>query len=221
MRASAGVGLLLLLGVSGARADAVPWRGLGRSVAGGTAELGVSLGGALLLREFVLDARYIPSESMLPTFEVGDLLLLDKVSHRVRPLARGDVICFLPPPALKRMIPALNNGGNQCCIKRVVALAGDEVSVRKGTLFVNGAAQAEPYVAAPPSYRMRRTVVPDGHLFVLGDNRELSIDSHCWGALPRSLVLGVPLCRYWPLRRHSLFRRRSANFDARHALSAQ
>jgi len=83
-------------------------------------------------------------------------------------------------------------------IKRVVALPGDEVRVRGGRLHVNGCAQQEPYVARRMGYRLGTKRVPDGHVFVLGDNRDASCDSHVWGSLSQSLLIGVPLCTYWP-----------------------
>ena len=148
----------------------------------------------------VLDARYIPTESMVPTLLVGDLLLLDKLSLRVRGAARGDVVCFTPPPALVKLQPALGSGA--CCmIKRVVAVAGDKVRVRNGRLLVNGRRVAEPYVPERIGYRMSTRTVPAGHVFVLGDNRNFSLDSHVWGCLDQSLLIGRPLARYWPLTR--------------------
>lgn len=184
---------LLMLAMS------VPWKDITRGAVGGTRDIATSLGGALLLKEFVLDARYIPSESMLPTFAVGDLLLLDKVSHYWRRPTRGDVICFKAPPELVAIIPALGRGKNVCCIKRVVAVAGDEVCVRRGCLVVNGQVQAEPYRSSERiRYRMSTVRVPPGHYFVLGDNRERSVDSHCWGPLAESHLIGMPLCTYWP-----------------------
>ena len=168
--------------------------------AGGATEVAVTLGGAFLLREHVLDARYIPTESMVPTLHVGDLLLLDKVSVRVRPPARGEIVCFKPPPALVAKQPALG-AGSVCMVKRIVALAGDEVRVQKGRLFVNGERVAESYVPERMQYRMGRRKVPPGHVFVLGDNRNYSFDSHVWGSLDQTLLIGRPLCRYWPLRR--------------------
>ena len=155
-----------------------------------------------------MDARYIPSESMEPTLEIGDLLLLDKVSQRLRPARRGDIVCFSPPDALVRLIPSLGQGGNLCCIKRVVAVGGDEVRVRRGQLIINGQPQAEPWLAAPMSYRMDTVRVPAGHYFVLGDNRERSADSHVWGCLPHRLIVGFPLCVYWPPKRWQRLRLR-------------
>lgn len=192
---------LLLLVAGGAAEARVKFV---QQLAGGASEAGAALGGAFLLQRFVLDARYIPSESMLPTYAVGDLLMLDKVCLRLRAPERGDVVCFRPPPALVEAMPTLVRG-DVCCIKRVVAVAGDEVSVRRGRLHVNGRTQDEPYVAERRiRYRMARQRVPPGHVFVLGDNRNWSYDSHCWGSLPQNLLLGVPLCTYWPPRRFRL-----------------
>ena len=87
--------------------------------------------------------------------------------------------------------------------------------VKGGRLFVNGEEQAEPYVPEPMRYAMRRQVVPPGHVFVLGDNRNHSYDSHVWGALKCDLLIGRPLCRYWPPRRA---RGRAAFRAARHSL---
>ena len=173
-------------------------RTLARQCTGATLDLSASLGGALLLREYVLDARYIPSESMVPTFEVGDLLLLDKLTLRLRAPERGDIVCFRPPPEMIKLLPELGTIKNVCMIKRVVALPGDEVRVRGGRLHVNGCAQQEPYVARRMGYRLGTKRVPDGHVFVLGDNRDASCDSHVWGSLSQSLLIGEPLCTYWP-----------------------
>ena len=159
------------------------------------AELTASMLIAIGVRMFAVDARYIPTDSMEPTFAVGDHLLLDKVSRVFRPPARGDVVCFQPPPeaVAKYGLPK-----GSCYIKRVVAVAGDEVQVRNGRLFINGMVQAEPYVSERMGYAMSSRTVPAGHLFVLGDNRNHSYDSHFWGPLPQERVLGIPLCTYWP-----------------------
>ena len=159
-------------------------------------ELTASAAIAVGVRAFALDARHIPSPSMEPAFAIGDHLLLEKVSRFFRPLARGDVICFQPPPALEAATPE-----GSCIIKRVVGLEGDEVRVAGGRLLINGEAPAEPYVTEPMHYAMAALVVPPGHVFVLGDNRNHSYDSHCWGCLRRARVLGRPLCTYWPPQR--------------------
>ena len=168
--------------------------------AGAAIEVSATLGGAYLLREHVLDARYIPTESMVPTLAVGDLLLLDKISLRIRRPRRGEIVCFRPPPALVKLQPALGEA-NVCMVKRIVAVAGDEVRVARGRLFINGQRSREPYLAQGMHYAMPRRTVPPGHVFVLGDNRDCSLDSHVWGSLDAGLLLGVPLARYWPITR--------------------
>ena len=159
-------------------------------------ETTIALLGGLGLRAFVLDSRYVPSESMVPTLEVGDLLILEKVSFRTHPPAAGGVVCFRAPPALERGTPS-----GACYIKRVVAVAGDVVRVRDGRLEVNGSPSAEPYIKEPIRYRLRSTRVPEGHVYVLGYNRNNSYDSHEWGCLDRKLLIGRPICLFWPLHR--------------------
>ena len=117
-------------------------------------ETTVALLGGLGLRAFVLDSRYVPSASMEPTFEVGDLLILEKVSFRSHPPVAGEVVCFRAPPALERGTPR-----GACYIKRIVALAGDEVRVQGGKLQVNGSPVSEPYVKDLIRYRLRSTRV--------------------------------------------------------------
>uniref|UniRef100_A0A7S4C0H8 Mitochondrial inner membrane protease subunit n=1 Tax=Chrysotila carterae TaxID=13221 RepID=A0A7S4C0H8_CHRCT len=147
---------------------------------------------AFAIRELALDSRFVPSASMEPTFMPGDYFLLEKVSVRWRPPLRGEVICFHS---------SLPSGQKQCMVKRVVAVGGDEVRVHRGKLLVNGEPQVEPYVRAPWRDSMEARVVPERHLFVLGDNRERSWDSRAWGCVAARDVLGRPLGTVWPPRR--------------------
>ena len=199
--------LPLLLGVHAAQSSRpprpvppLPLPPAASRATGAAIEVSVTLGGAWLLREHVLDARYIPSESMVPTLAVGDLLLLDKISLRLRPPARGEIVCFRPPPALIAMQPALGEA-SVCMVKRIVAVAGDEVRVAHGRLVINGRRVREPYVSDRMQYALSKRTVPPGHVFVLGDNRDSSMDSHVWGCLDMRLLLGRPLVRYWPIAR--------------------
>ena len=169
-------------------------------------ELTGAFGGALLLRSAVLDARHVPTDSMTPTLEPGDFLLLDKVTLRMRAPERGDVVVFRPPPALASRLEgeqfaSLGDLSGVSFVKRVVAVAGDTVAVRRGRLVLNGREQREAYVRERIGYRMRRVTVPPGHVFVMGDNRNNSCDSHVWGCLGEGWLLGVARCTYWPPRR--------------------
>ena len=86
-------------------------------------------------------------------------------------------------------------------VKRLIAKEGDVVRVTGGVVYVNGHALWEPYVGTPPGYEMPALRVPAGHVFVLGDNRNNSLDGHVWGFLPEKALLARAFLRYWPPQR--------------------
>ncbi|MGB5974236.1 MAG: signal peptidase I [Nodosilinea sp.] len=141
------------------------------------------------LRTFVAEARYIPSESMLPTLEINDRLIIDKVSYDFGDPQRGDIVVFRPPAAL---------GQEEAFITRLVALPGDVVEVKDGQLYINNEPQQEPYIAAKPDYQYGPVTVPAESYLVLGDNRNKSFDSHYWGFLPQDHLIGRAVFRFWP-----------------------
>jgi signal peptidase I len=157
----------------------------------------LALGLALLIRTFVAEPRYIPSESMLPTLETGDRLIVEKLSYYSHPPRRGDIVVFAPPPQLQEQ----GYQGDQAFIKRVIGLPGDTIAVRDGRVFVNRQLLTEAYIAEPPNYLMSPVVVPPARLFVMGDNRNNSNDSHIWGFLPQENIVGHACFRFWPLER--------------------
>jgi signal peptidase I len=124
--------------------------------------------------------------SMRPTLEDGEFVLVSKLNYQFGSVERGDIIVFYFP-----MDP------EQELIKRVIGLPGDHISVRDGTVLVNGQVLNEPYIAETPRYSGEWDV-PDGQLFVLGDNRNDSSDSHSWGLLPSENVVGKAIVIYWP-----------------------
>jgi signal peptidase I len=124
--------------------------------------------------------------SMLPTLEDGEFVLVSKVNYRFSDVERGDIIVFHFP-----MDP------EQELIKRVIGLPGDIINVQNGSVSINGQMLNEPYIAAAPAYS-GDWKVPDGELFVLGDNRNDSSDSHSWGFLPFEKVVGKAVVIYWP-----------------------
>ena len=153
---------------------------------------------AVLLRWLVVEPRWIPSGSMLPTLQLEDRVLVQKLLPRlgIRP-GIGSIVVFHPPDAL------LESGydGQAALIKRVVAVGGDQVEVRDGRLWRNGEAVDPDWSHGPMAYSLPPLRVPAGHLLVLGDNRNASLDSHLWGPLPANRVIGTAVWRYWPLER--------------------
>ena len=152
---------------------------------------------AFLIRVFIAEPRYIPSESMFPTLTIGDRLVVEKVAYKFNPPARGDIVVFEPPTKLK----LLGYEKNQAFIKRAIAVGGETVAVKDGIVYVNNQPLAENYIAAPPNYELLPVTVPEGQVFVMGDNRNNSNDSHIWGFLPTENIIGHAVLRFWPFER--------------------
>jgi len=158
---------------------------------------------ALVLRWGVIEPRWIPSGSMLPTLELQDRVLVEKLRPKLgQPLPLGTIVVFHPPEALL----AAGYDPKAALIKRVVARSGDVVEVKGGELYRNGAPVREPWLVEPMHYRFGPVTVPAGNLLVFGDNRNASLDSHLWGALPKEEVIGTAIVRYWPWNRIGLLR---------------
>eukprot|EP00562_Extubocellulus_spinifer_P016653 CAMPEP_0178579112 /NCGR_PEP_ID=MMETSP0697-20121206/21904_1 /TAXON_ID=265572 /ORGANISM="Extubocellulus spinifer, Strain CCMP396" /LENGTH=318 /DNA_ID=CAMNT_0020214529 /DNA_START=138 /DNA_END=1094 /DNA_ORIENTATION=- len=162
----------------------------------------ISLSFALLLRVLIIEPRYIPSLSMYPTFDVGDQLAVEKVSKRIRPMGRKEVVVFNPPQTFRDIMNAnygsSNKKSKEALIKRIVAVEGDTVKVTGGKLYVNDEKQDEPFTAEDAAYEFGPVQVPLGSVLVLGDNRNHSLDGHIWGFLPRENVIGRAVFVYWP-----------------------
>jgi signal peptidase I len=134
----------------------------------------------------------IPTGSMEPTIQVNDRILANRVIYHFKDIERGDVIVFDPPEA-----PGVEAGTPY--VKRVVGLPGDTVAVEDGKTFVNSEEFVVDQVLEPPYYTYKEQTVPEGMLFVLGDNRNSSLDSHRWGFLPIDNVIGRADFIYWPM----------------------
>ena len=153
---------------------------------------------ALALRWAVIEPRWIPSGSMLPTLQLEDRVLVEKLRVRLhRPLPAGTVVVFHPPPQLQ----AAGYGAETALIKRLVGLPGDRIAVHDGQLWRNGQPVRPDWGAEPMAYELPERTVPPGELLVLGDNRNASLDSHLWGTLPEQELIGTAVLRYWPLNR--------------------
>jgi signal peptidase I len=158
------------------------------------------------IRTFVAEARYIPSGSMLPTLQINDRLIIDKITYDFRNPKRGDIVVFSPTETLKQQ------NFKDAFIKRVIGVPGDEVEVKGGIVYVNGQALQEKYIEDRPNYDfsteefnaklgIRGGTVPPDHYLVLGDNRNNSYDSHYWGYVPLENIIGRAVVRFWPLNR--------------------
>ena len=142
------------------------------------------------VKPFVLEAFRVPSESMVPTLEVGDRFLANKFVYRFSEPKKGDVVVFQSV-----------EGGEEDLVKRVVAVAGDEVAVENGVLSVNGEVQDEPYVNKgfpDDGSFFGPTRVPEGNIFAMGDNRANSRDSRFFGPVPIKNIEGEAFMRFWP-----------------------
>ena len=164
----------------------------------------VALAVVLFLVINLVSARVrVEGFSMVPTLDNGEYVLISRISYLTGNYQRGDIIVFRPPmypdiPVLQRFfgLPGFDDQYEDY-IKRIIGLPGETVKIDNGTVFINGVPLVEPYIAAPPDYS-NSWVVPAGELFVLGDNRNNSADSHAWGFLPEKNILGKALVVYWP-----------------------
>lgn len=144
-----------------------------------------------LVLYFAIDAVFarvrVINISMQPTFYEGDVLLVNKLAYKLGTMHTGDVVIFHNPNFLE-----------EDYIKRLIGKPGDTVKAAGGVISVNGIPLDEPYIAQPPNYTGEWVVPPDS-IFVLGDNRNNSSDSHSWGFVPTEDLVGKALVIYWPI----------------------
>lgn len=141
---------------------------------------------ALVIRTVLAEPFRIDGPSMLPTLVDGEFTMIEKVTPRFGGLRRGDIVMFFRP------------GTRRIYVKRVVAVGGDTVRMVGGRLFVNGTEVAEPYLEEPGNGGFPEVHVPDGHVYVLGDNRTHSEDSRFFGPVPVRDIRGRIFLVWWP-----------------------
>ena len=179
----------------------------------------VALGLALGIQQFLVKPFRIPSESMEPTLDVGQRVLVDRVSPRFSDPGRGDILVFKPPQGADddatvecaRQRPgapcevATKERSDTNFIKRVVGVPGDHLSVRAGRVYINGKRQNEPFIrpdeACETCNLPREIRIPPDHFFMMGDNRGNSTDSRVWGPVPKDWIIGGAFFTYWPPKR--------------------
>jgi signal peptidase I len=161
--------------------------------------LGVIGGGiaiALLVEAFLIQAFWIPSPSMEPTLDVGDRVLVNKLSYKFHDVNRGDVVVFERPPGASTG----QNDEIKDLIKRVIAVGGDTVEAKEGNVYVNGDQIDEDYLEpGTPTDNLPLTEIPDGQVFVMGDNRTNSEDSRIFGPIDEDAIVGRAFIRVLPI----------------------
>lgn len=154
--------------------------------------IGAALLAALVIKTYLLQAFYIPSASMEPTLEIQDRVLVNKLSYRLHDVRRGDVVVFERPPNDVGQIRDL--------IKRVIGLPGETVEGKDGSVHVNGRPLREPYLpAGTVTGQFEPTKIPEGYVWMMGDNRSNSSDSRVFGAVAESRIIGRAFVRVWPV----------------------
>ena len=159
--------------------------------------VGAALVIALVIKTFLFQAFWIPSESMVPTLEKDDRVLVNKLSYKLHDVHRGDIVVFEAPESESAI---------KDLVKRVVGLPGDTIEGKGGHIYINGSALEEPYLPdGTVSKVFGPQKVPPGYYFMLGDNRQNSNDSTVFGPIPKSDFVGRAFVRFWPLNRFGFF----------------
>ena len=157
---------------------------------------------ALIIRWQVIEPRWIPSGSMLPTLQIQDKILVEKLTPKITSKSnlsklKNKIIVFNVP---EQLIEA-GYESDIALIKRVIGVPGDKVEVKEGNLYLNDIAQNNYISDKNINYSIGPYYVPEKSLWVMGDNRNNSMDSHIWGFLPYEKVIGKAIFRYWPLNK--------------------
>jgi signal peptidase I len=177
----------------------------------------VALGLALGIQAFLVKPFRIPSESMVPTLEIGQRVLVDRVSFRFTDPKRGNIIVFKPPHGADENSCGVEHATDSACprptkdrsdtnfIKRVVGVGGDRIKVIDGSVYVNGQKQKEGFAHLDATCGTcnlpQEITVPKGYYFMMGDNRGESADSRVWGPIPKKWIIGKAFMTYWPPNR--------------------
>lgn len=196
-------------------------RGRGNSLVETVLIVAVALGLALGIQAFLVKPYRIPSESMVPTLEIGQRVLVNRIGNNFGDPAIGDVTVFHPPSGAENGKECgAPRKRNQPCprptaqkaevnfIKRIVAGPGDRITIDNGHVVRNGIRQDEPFIrpcgGGEGCTLSTPITIPKDHYFMMGDNRGASDDSRFWGPVPRDWIIGNAFATYWPPRRVGL-----------------
>lgn len=168
---------------------------------------------AVVIKTFLVQPFWIPSESMLPTIEVNDRVMVNKLAFDLGELERGDIVVFRDPaePEIDESIPeaiirsvleavGVRTRGRDDLIKRVIGLPGETITIQESRVHINGVAIDEPYLSDNSDMPDEGPFeVSEGEVFVMGDNREFSFDSRRFGPIPQDDLVGEAFLTIWPL----------------------
>jgi signal peptidase I len=148
----------------------------------------------LIIKTFFLESRYVPTPSMVPTIQIQDRFLLNKTAYWFKTPERYQIVIFKPPAQA---------GAKDDFVKRIIGLPGETIKVHKGVVYINGKPLEEPYITPDraPIMEFSSYIIPDDHVFMMGDNRNNSQDSRFWGPLPIENIKGEAWWRFWPVNR--------------------
>ncbi len=161
----------------------------------------IAVGAVFVIRAFLVQPFLVSGTSMYPTLHDGNYLLIDELTYRIRPPARGEIVVFHDPQDFSTYF-----------VKRIIGLPGDRVVIDNGTVTIydsqhpNGFVLDETYL--PPGTNTSGhydVTVPQGDYYVLGDNRPLSYDSRSWGFMPAANIVGLVRFRLWPINQMAAF----------------
>jgi signal peptidase I len=176
--------------------------------------VGLAVGLALLIQAFVIKPYQIPSQSMEPTLDVNERVLVNRFLYHFTDPGINDVVVFHPPQGADTDRCGVNRSSREACpeptpeksdtnfIKRIVATPGDRLRIENGVPIVNGERAQEDFIMPCGSGGAcdlpREITIPPDHYFMMGDNRGASQDSRFWGPVPREWIIGRAFGTYWP-----------------------
>ncbi|HEX4760714.1 MAG TPA: signal peptidase I [Thermoleophilaceae bacterium] len=174
----------------------------------------IALGLALGIQAFLVKPFRIPSGSMEPTLDIGQRVLVDRVTQHFSSFHRGDIVVFKPPKGADTDDCGVNHPATEPCptptpqksetnfIKRIVGVPGDRLKVLAGRVYIDGKPLKEPYIRPDATCELcnepQAITIPPGSFFMMGDNRGQSADSREWGPVPKNWIIGTAFFTYWP-----------------------
>ena len=141
----------------------------------------------MALRLFVFELTDVNGKSMEPTLASSEMIFVEKISRYSGDINRGDIVIVQYPEL------------DDTYVKRIIGIPGDRIAIKDGALYLNGDKMSESYIKEPMNYSMEETTVPKGSYYVMGDNRNMSIDSRTVGALPKDMIIGHAVFVVFPL----------------------